>query len=218
MTKKIVLTLLAALLAMGTISAQSGKSAKEVRQQNFVFGPRVGLSTPYQNVVTNTTALSDMIGGANLGVQLGGYIRGMLPLKKSKFLLYGQLDASWAMDFYFGGGGNASAGYFNFPVVLGGGYWLRSDLMLRAGWGPNYSINVYSCANTLFGKSDKGYQTEVGSMLERDPWGWVAEVGADYKNWTLDLRYVNQFRSREYPHIADETRYISWGLTLGYRF
>ncbi len=218
MIKKIAIALLATLLAVGSLSAQSGKSAKEIRQQNFIFGPKVGLSSPYQNVVTNTEALSQMLDGPNLGVQLGGYLRGMLPFKKIPVVLYAQLDGYWAMDFYFGGGGNASAGCFNFPLMIGGGYRLGENLLLRAAWGPTYTINIYTHANTLFGRTDEAYQEEVANMLNRDPWGWAADLGVDYKNWTVDLRYMNQFRSLDVNRIADEYRYISLGLTLGYRF
>ena len=147
MIKKIAIALLATLLAVGSLSAQSGKSAKEIRQQNFIFGPKVGLSSPYQNVVTNTEALSQMLGGPNLGVQLGGYLRGMLPFKKIPVVLYAQLDGYWAMDFYFGGGGNASAGCFNFPLIVGGGYKFPNGLYLRGGWGPTWTGNIFTTAN-----------------------------------------------------------------------
>ncbi len=206
---------MAAILSTAAF-AQSGRSAKEIRQDHFVFGPKVGISMPYQNIVTNTTALSNMLGGANLGYQIGGYMRGIIPFKKSKISIYAQLDATWAMDFYFGGGGNASAGCFNFPLMIGGGYKLDKNTTLRAAWGPTYTINIYSTANTAF--KEEEYQAEVATMLDRDPWGWAADLGVDWKDWTLDLRYMNQFRSRDYIRIADETRYISWGLTVGYRF
>lgn len=216
MTKKIV-TLLVAIALSGSLMAQSGKSAKEIRQQNFIFGPKVGLSMPYQNIVTNTVALRQMLYGPNVGVQLGGYMRGIIPLKNSKFSLYGQLDATWAMDFYIGGGGNASAGCFNFPVTLGVGYRLGDNLNLRAAWGPTYTINIYTTANPGYNK-DEAYNEAVAGMLNRDPWGWVADLGVDWKDWTIDLRYMNQFRSLDYTRIADETRFISVGLTVGYRF
>lgn len=214
----IVIVVVLSALAANTALAQSGRSAKEIRQDNFVFGPKVGVSLPYQNIVTNTTAIQEMLAGANFGYQLGGYIRGILPFKKNKLSLYAQLDATWAMDFYFGGGGNGSAGYFNFPLMIGGGYKLTKDVTLRAAWGPTYTINIYTTANTLFKDVDDRYQNEVAEILRRDPWGWAADLGADWKNWTIDLRYMNQFRSRDYNRIADETRYISWGLTVGYRF
>lgn len=217
MIKRVFSVIIAVALSTAAF-AQSGRSAKEIRQDNFIFGPKVGISMPYQNIVTNTTAISDMLGGANLGAQVGGYMRGMIPFKKSKFLLYGQLEASWNMDFYFGGGGNASAGYFNIPLMIGGGYKLTKDVMLRAAWGPTYTINIYSTADTVFKDTDDKYQTEVAEILTRDPWGWAADLGVDWKNWTIDVRYVNQYRSRSYIRIADETRYISWGLTVGYRF
>lgn len=217
MIKRVFLVVMAAILSTAAF-AQSGRSAKEIRQDHFVYGPKVGISMPYQNIVTNTTAIREMVGGANLGAQVGGYMRGMITFKKSKVLLYGQLEASWNMDFYFGGGGDASTGYFNFPLMLGGGYKLSKDVILRAAWGPTYSINIYSTANTAFKGEDDAYQSEVAEMLTRDPWGWAADLGVDWKSWTLDLRYMNQFRSRDYIRIADETRYISWGLTVGYRF
>lgn len=218
MSKRIFCVVMVALLSTAAF-AQSGRSAKEIRQDNFVFGPKVGISMPYQNIVTNTTALSSMLGAANLGYQLGGYMRGILPIKKSKFSLYMQLDATWANDFYFGGGGNASAGCFNFPLMLGGGYKLSKDVTLRAAWGPTYTINIYTTANTAFKDADNKYQKEVAEMLNRDPWGWAADLGMDWKCWTIDLRYMNQFRSLEnFIRIADETRYISIGLTVGYRF
>lgn len=216
MTKKIA-TLLVAVLLSCTLMAQSGKSAKEIRQQNFVFGPKVGLSLPYQNIVTNTTALKEMLYGPNLGLQLGGYVRGILPIKNTKIVLYGELDATWAMDFYMGGGGNASAGCFNFPILIGGGYKLTDNVTLRAAWGPTYTINIFTCANPAFNQ-DAAYNEAIAEMLNRDPWGWAADIGADWKSWTIDLRYMNQFRSQDYTRIADETRFISWGLTVGYRF
>lgn len=215
MTKKIFCTLLAVILSTA-LFGQSGKSAKEIRQQNFIFGPKVGLSSPYQNIVTNTVDLKKMLGGPNLGVQMGGYMRGIIPIKKSKVMLYAQVEALWDMDFYFGGGGNGSAGYFNFPLMVGGGYRLSDDLTLRVGGGATYTINIYSTANTAF--KDEKYQTEVADILTRDPWGWVVDLGADWKNLTFDVRYLNQFKSRYYTRIADETRYISWGLVVGYRF
>lgn len=217
MIKRVISVVMAVVLST-TAFAQSGRSAKEIRQDNFVFGPKGGISMPYQNIVTNTTALREMVGGANLGFQVGGYMRGMLPIKKSKFMLYAQLDATWAMDFYFGGGGNASAGCFNFPLMIGGGYKLTKNVTLRGAWGPTYTINIYSTADTAFKDKDNKYQSEVATMLRRDPWGWAADLGVDWKNWTIDVRYMNQFRSLDYNRIADETRYISWGLTVGYRF
>ena len=218
MSKRIFCVVMVALLSTAAF-AQSGRSAKEIRQDNFVFGPKVGISMPYQNIVTNTTALSSMLGAPNLGYQLGGYMRGILPIKKSKFWLYMQREATWANDFYFGGGGNASAGCFNFPLMLGGGYKLSKDVTLRAAWGPTYTINIYTTANTAFKDADNKYQKEVAEMLNRDPWGWAADLGMDWKSWTIDLRYMNQFRSLEnFVRIADETRYISIGLTVGYRF
>lgn len=217
MIKRVICVLVAAVLSTAAF-AQSGRSAKEIRQDHFIYGPKVGVSVPYQNIVTNTTALREMVGGANLGLQLGGYMRGMLPIKKSRFMLYAQLDATWAMDFYFGGGGNASAGCFNFPLMIGGGYKIANDVRFRGAWGPTYTINIYSTANTAFKDVDNKYQSEVATMLHRDPWGWTADLGVDWKNWTIDVRYMNQFRSLDYTRIADETRYISWGLTVGYRF
>lgn len=216
MAKRIITTLLALVLATATF-AQSGKSAKEIRQQNFIFGPKVGLSMPYQHLVSNTEALHSLLGGPNVGLQLGGYMRGILPLKKG-FSLYGQLDASWDMDFYFGGGQSASAGNFTFPLVIGGGYKLHSGINLRVGVGPTYTVNIYQSANTAFKDTNNAYQNIVADMLSRDPWGWTGVIGADYKNWLLDVRYMNQFRSKDIFRVADEYRYISIGLTLGYRF
>lgn len=216
MAKRIITTLLALVLATATF-AQSGKSAKEIRQQNFIFGPKVGLSMPYQHLVSNTEALHSLLGGPNVGLQLGGYMRGILPLKKG-FSLYGQLDASWDMDFYFGGGQSASAGNFTFPLVIGGGYKLNNGINLRVGVGPTYTVNIYQSANTAFKDTNNAYQNIVADMLSRDPWGWTGVIGADYKNWLLDVRYMNQFRSKDIFRVADEYRYISIGLTLGYRF
>ena len=216
MAKRIITTLLALVLATATF-AQSGKSAKEIRQQNFIFGPKVGLSMPYQHLVSNTEALHSLLGGPNVGLQLGGYMRGILPLKKG-FSLYGQLDASWDMDFYFGGGQSASAGNFTFPLVIGGGYKLHNGINLRVGVGPTYTVNIYQSANTAFKDTNNAYQNIVADMLSRDPWGWTGVIGADYKNWLLDIRYMNQFRSKDIFRVADEYRYISIGLTLGYKF
>lgn len=217
MTKKIFSVLLAVVLSTVAF-AQSGKSAKEIRQQNFIYGPKVGLSMPYQHLVTNTEALQSLLGGPNVGIQFGGYMRGIIPLKKTKFSLYGQLDASWDMDFYFGAGQSASAGYFSFPLIIGGGYRLPNGATLRVGGGPTYTVNIYQTANTSFKGEDNDYQRAVAAMLSRDPWGWTAAVGLDYKDWTMDLRYVNQYRSLESSRVADEYRFISLGLTLGYRF
>lgn len=217
MTKKIFCALIVVLLSTAAFG-QSGKSAKEIRQQNFIFGPKAGLSVPYQNIVSNTTAICDMLQGPNLGVQLGGYMRGIIPLKKSKVMLYAQLEALWDMDFYFGGGGNASAGYFNIPLMVGGGYKLSNDLTLRAAFGPTYTINIYSTANPAFKGEDDKYADDIAELISRDPWGWAADLGVDWKNWTVDLRYINQFKSHFYTRLADETRYISWGLVVGYRF
>jgi hypothetical protein len=215
--KKILSLVALVVLSTAVAFGQSGKSAKEIRQQNFIFGPKVGLSMPYQHLVTNTTALQSLLGGPNAGIQLGGYMRGIIPLKGG-FSLYGQLDASWDMDFYFGGGQNASAGYFTFPLVVGGGYKLNDQLNLRLGGGVTFSANIYQTANTTFKGEDNDYQTAVAEMLNRNPWGWTAAIGLDWQDWTADLRYMNQFRSGEVGRIADEYRYISIGLTLGYRF
>lgn len=217
MTKKIIITLLAAMMATASF-AQSGKSAKEVRKENFVYGPKVGLSMPYQHIVTNTADLNSLLGGPNLGVQLGGYIRGIAPFGKSKFSFYGQLEATWAMDFYFGGGGNAQAGCFNFPLLVGGGYTLNNDLTFRVGLGPTYTVNMYNLANPAFKDVDGAYADKVAEMTERNPWGWTVDLGADYKDWTVALRYMNQFASKDIFRIADEYRFISVGLTIGYRF
>lgn len=217
MNKKIFSLLMVLLLATASFG-QSGKSAKEIRQQNFIFGPKAGLSMPYQNIVSNTVAINEMLGSPNLGVQLGGYMRGILPLKKTKAMLYAQLEALWAMDFYFGGRGNASAGYINIPLMIGGGYKLSDNLTLRLAGGPTYTINIYSTANPAFKGEDDKYADDIAELIRRDPWGWAADLGVDWKNWTIDVRYINQFESHFYTRLADETRYISWGLTVGYRF
>ncbi len=217
MNKKIIITLVA-LLVTATSFAQSGKSAKEVRQQNFIFGPTVGISMPYQHLVTNTTDLKALLGGPNLGVQLGGYMRGIIPLKKSPFSLHAQMELTWAMDFYFGGGSTASAGCVNVPLLIGGGYKLNDQMTIRVGWGPTYTFNAYTTANTAFKDTDNAYQDEVKGMLRRDPWGWVANIGVDYKEWCISLRYMNQFRSQEVGRVADEYRFISAGLSVGYKF
>ena len=208
MSKRILCVVMAVALSLVATSAfaQSGRSAKEIRQDNFVYGPKVGISSPYQNIISNTTALNDMLGGMNFGYQLGGYMRGIIPFKKIPLSVYAQLEAAWAMDFYFGKGGTASAGCFNFPLMVGAGYKLGKDITLRGAWGPTYTVNIYT------------YQNEVAEMLNRDPWGWAADLGVDWKTWTVALRYMNQFQSHDVAHIVDETRYISWGLTVGYRF
>ena len=220
MSKRILCVVMAVALSIVSTSAfaQSGRSAKEIRQDNFVYGPKVGISSPYQNIISNTTALNDMLGGMNFGYQVGGYMRGIIPFKKIHLSLYAQVEALWAMDFYFGEGGTASAGYFNFPLMIGAGYKLGKDITLRAAWGPTYTVNIYTSANTVFKDTDNAYQTEVAEMLNRDPWGWAADLGVDWKTWTVALRYINQFESHDVAHIVDETRYISWGITVGYRF
>lgn len=217
MTKKIIFTLLALVLTTATF-AQSGRSAKEIRQENFIYGPKVGLSMPYQHLVTNTTDLKSLLGGPNAGIQLGGYMRGMLPLKKINIVLYAQLEAAWDMNFYFGGNSSASAGYFNFPLVIGGGYKLDNGMTLRLAGGPTYTVNIYDTANTAFKDVDNDYQNAVKDMLSRDPWGWAVDLGVDYKSWNVDLRYMNQFRSKDIFRVADEYRFISIGLSVGYKF
>ena len=217
MTKKIFCALMVVILSTAAF-AQSGKSAKEIRQQNFIFGPKVGLASPYQNIVSNTEALTQMLGFPNLGLQMGGYMRGILPIKKTKVMLYAQLEATWAMDFYIGKDNHASAGCFNFPLMVGAGYKLNDDLTLRMGGGATYTINIFACADLAFKDENNKYQTEVAETLNRNPWGWVVDMGADWKNWTFDLRYMNQFKSEYYTRIADEMRYISIGLVVGYRF
>ena len=74
MSKRILCVVMAVALSIVSTSAfaQSGRSAKEIRQDNFVYGPKVGISSPYQNIISNTTALNDMLGGMNFGYQLGG--------------------------------------------------------------------------------------------------------------------------------------------------
>lgn len=216
--KKILISALFVLAALCSANAQSGKSAKEIRQQYFIFGPRIGLSSPSQNALTNTTALDQMLNGVNAGVQLGGYLRGMLPIKKTGVVLYAQLDAVWAMDWYIGKGNHALAGCFHLPLIVGGGYKFSNGLFLRGGWGPTWTGNVFESANLAFKDTDNVYQTDVANMLPRDPWGHTAEIGVDWKDWTFDVRYINQFRSHDYTRLADGVRYISWGLTVGYRF
>ena len=66
--KKLIVTLVALLVATTALVAQSGKSAKEVRQQHFIYGPTIGLSLPYQHSVTNTTDLKSLLGGPNMGI------------------------------------------------------------------------------------------------------------------------------------------------------
>lgn len=218
MMKKVIISVLFVLGALLSANAQSGKSAKEIRQQYFVCGPRIGLSSPTLHAVTNTTELDAMFNGVNAGIQLGGYLRGMLPIKKTGVVLYAQLDAVWAMDWYMGGKANALAGCFNFPLIVGGGYKFPNGLYLRGGWGPTWTANIFGTANSTFKDTDNAYQNAVAEMLDRDPWGHVAEIGADWKTWTIDLRYHNQFRSHDYTRLADDVRFISWGLTVGYRF
>ena len=96
----------------------------------------------------------------------------------------------------------------------------RKELLKKAGITPSsYTINIYTTANTAFKDADDKYQKEVAEMLNRDPWGWAADLGMDWNSWTIDLRYMNQFRSLEnFVRIADETRFISYGITVGYRF
>ncbi len=217
--KKIIISALFVLTALFSAEAQSGKSAKEIRQQYFVCGPRVGLSSPTQHAQTNTTSLNSMLNGLNAGVQLGGYLRGMLPIKKTGVVLYAQLDAVWAMDWYIGkGGNNALAGCFNFPLIIGGGYKFPNGLLLRGGWGPTWTGNIFATANTSWKDTDNAYQNAVADMLDRDPWGHCSEIGVDWKEWTIDLRYHNQFRSIDYARLADDVRFISWGIAVGYRF
>lgn len=217
MTKKIFCAIMAVMLS--TIAfGQSGKSAKEVRQQNFVFGPKVSLYSPMQNAVSNTTAITDMINGLNPGIQMGGYMRGIIPFKKSKFLLYAQLEAAWAMDFYVGGGGNASEGVVYIPLTLGCGYKLTSDITLRIDGGAGYNINCYNTANPSFkGENDK-YAKDLAELIVREPWGWLVNVGADWKDWVFDIRYQNQFKSKSTTRMADEARFSSIGIVVGYKF
>ena len=214
--KKIIISALFVLAAIFSAEAQSGKSAKEIRQQYFVCGPRVGLSSPTQHAQTNTTTIDNMLNGVNLGVQMGGYLRGMLPIKKTGVVLYAQLDAVWAMDWYASKNANALAGCFNLPLIIGGGYKFDNGLYLRGGWGPTWTANIFEGAD--LNTTDTDYEKDVAELLKRDPWGHAAEIGLDWKNWTLDLRYHNQFRSLDYTRIADDVRFISWGLAVGYRF
>lgn len=214
--KKIIISALFVLAAIFSAEAQSGKSAKEIRQQYFVCGPRVGLSSPTQHAQTNTTTIDNMLNGVNLGVQMGGYLRGMLPIKKTGVVLYAQLDAVWAMDWYASKSANALAGCFNLPLIIGGGYKFDNGLYLRGGWGPTWTANIFEGAD--LNTTDTDYEKDVAELLKRDPWGHAAEIGIDWKNWTLDLRYHNQFRSLDYTRIADDVRFISWGLAVGYRF
>lgn len=214
--KKIIISAMFILAALFSAEAQSGKSAKEIRQQYFVCGPRVGLSSPTQHAQTNTASIDAMLNGLNMGVQVGGYLRGMLPIKKTGVVLYAQLDAVWAMDWYASKNANALAGCFNLPLIIGGGYKFDNGLYLRGGWGPTWTANIFEGAD--LNTTDTAYEDAVADLLKRDPWGHVAEIGIDWKNWTLDLRYHNQFRSLDYTRIADDVRFISWGLAVGYRF
>ncbi|MBQ1214674.1 MAG: outer membrane beta-barrel protein [Tidjanibacter sp.] len=216
--KKILITILALLAVASSAVAQNYEKAREERKQYFVFGPKAGLSMPYQNVVTNTTDIKSLLWAPNVGIQLGGYLRGVLPIKRTPVVLYMQLDALWAMDIYAGSGQSAFSGVVNMPLLIGGGYKLSKTITLRGGWGPSYTINCVEKANTNFKGTDNGYQSEVADLIRRDPWGWTGDIGADIKNWSVDLRLQNQFRSREYKRIADETRFISYGITVGYRF
>ena len=197
---------------------QSGKSAKEVRQQNFIFGPKVSLYSPMQNAVSNTTAITDMINGLNPGLQLGGYMRGILPFKKSNFMLYTELELNWAMDFYVGGGGNASVGCVYLPLTIGGGYKLNPTTTIRISGGASYNINCYNYANPAFKGEDDTYASDLADMITREPWGWLANIGVDWKDWIIDIRYQNQFKPKKATRIADDARFSSIGIVVGYRF
>lgn len=64
--KKILITILALLAVASSAVAQNYEKAREERKQYFVFGPKAGLSMPYQNVVTNTTDIKSQIGRAHV--------------------------------------------------------------------------------------------------------------------------------------------------------
>lgn len=197
---------------------QSGKSAKEIRQQHFVYGPKASLYSPMQNAVSNTVAITDMINGLNPGVQVGGFMRGMLPLKKSKWMLYAQLEAAWAMDFYVGGGGVATEGCVYIPLTIGCGYKLTPEITLRLDGGVGYNINTYSTANLAFKGEDDKYESDVADLILREPWGWLVNIGADWKMWTLDVRYQNQFAPKSVTRLVDDARFSSLGIVVGYKF
>lgn len=218
--KKFIISIVALLTLVGNVAAQENNYDKAIaeRRQYFIFGPKAGICSPYQNAITNTTDIKALLNGVNTGVQMGGFLRGMLPIKRTNIVLYAQLDATYAMDFYYGGGSSAMSGVLNFPIMVGGGYRFSNGIFLRGGWGGTWTANLFSTANTTYKGVDNDYQSEVASMINRDPWGWVADIGVDYKRWTIDLRYMNQFRSRDYTRIVDEVRYISFGLSVGYLF
>jgi len=214
--KRTIITWFTVLVASLSLQAQQN-SADQERKQYFVFGPKIGLSVPNQNAVTNTVAMDNLLNGFNTGIQVGGYMRGMIPIRNI-VVLYAQLDALYATDLYWGKGDRASSGCFNFPLTIGAGYKFKNGILLRGGGGPTYTINMYQTANTAYKGTSNSYQKKVAYLLRRDPWGFAIDLGADYKNWAIDLRFMNQFRSLPVARIADEKRYVSWGVTLGYKF
>lgn len=221
--KKVIIGILTALVTIGSAVAQENNYDKAIaeRRQHFIYGPKVGLCSPYQNAITNNKDLKALLNGINSGLQLGGYMRGMLPIKHTPVVLYAQLDATFAMDLYFGGGSTALAGALNFPILIGGGYKLPNGMLLRGAWGPTYTVNLFSTANTAYKdtNNNNAFQSNVATAIERDPWGWAADIGVDWGRWSVEVRYMNQFRNKEeFPRLLDQNRYISWGLTVGYIF
>ena len=111
---------------------------------------------------------------------------------------------------------NSDLGSVDFVDITG----VTSGLFSDIGNKPIATVGFQECDGILiaFKDVDNKYQTEVAEMLNRNHWGWVVDMGADWKDWTFDVRYMNQFKSEHYTRIADEIRYISIGLTVGYRF
>lgn len=214
MKRRLFISIIALLIASAALDAQTTNS-KSTRRKYFEFGPKIGLSAPTLNMVTNTTELKDLFNGLNTGFQVGGFARGMLPVWRG-ITLYMQTDALFALDLYYGEqGARASSTSFNFPIQLGGGYRFKNGTFVRGGWGVVFCVNVSQNAKTVY----EGYIPALERMLRRDTVGHVADLGIDFKNLSVDLRYMNQFRSiDDWPRVADESRYISWGLTVGYRF
>lgn len=223
--KKLTITILLLLSAASAAMAQSvvtrGYKGDVVRKADYMpavqYGPRIGLNINTQLAATNTESLQNILNGAvtNPGIELGGFAR--FNLLRKKLVIYLQPEAMFTLDSYFGKGSeSAMVTGFDFMTRLGLGYRLTNDFMVRSDFTPVFGVNTGGYVDTTY--DGEGYRAAVKSLMRKEECGWRVNLGADYKKWTMDLHYNNQFKSKRKTLIVEEMRHTQWGFTVGYLF
>lgn len=206
--KKIIVSIIICLTVLSVSGQQNN------RKKFFEFGPKIGVAAIGQNVTTNIVELNSLFNGFNLGFQAGAYARGMLHYKNVMFSL--QLETLFTFDYYIGKDAHATATSFNFPLTIGLGYQFKNGLRIRGSWGPIVNVSTHQSVKTTYMGAD--YIEGLEGLLKRETWGHVSDLGVDYGRYAIDLRYTNQFKSVNKPLVVESMRYISWALTVAYRF